>query len=161
MTDSAELKFGLGQIGQIAVPVRVVDRAIEFYRDVLGMPFLFLAPPGPGSTESFGLSTADGFLRDRCMFPRRLSRVSSFAERRYSGRYHQSRKSGSHTLDICAEQQQREGEARDPSDQFDRNGWVGGLSGPHTMCWRFRPLRGWLSRGSWRTRPHELGQPPA
>ncbi len=44
MTTSAD--FGLSQIGQIAVRVRDVDRAIAFYRDVLGMRFLFRAPPG-------------------------------------------------------------------------------------------------------------------
>jgi catechol 2,3-dioxygenase-like lactoylglutathione lyase family enzyme len=38
--------FGLAQIGQIAVPVSDVERAIAFYRDVLGMRFLFQAPPG-------------------------------------------------------------------------------------------------------------------
>jgi catechol 2,3-dioxygenase-like lactoylglutathione lyase family enzyme len=32
---------GLGRIGQIHVSVTDVDRAIEFYRDVLGLPFLF------------------------------------------------------------------------------------------------------------------------
>ncbi len=35
----------LDQIGQIAVPVRNLDRAVSFYRDVLGMTFLFQAPP--------------------------------------------------------------------------------------------------------------------
>ena len=38
--------FGLTQIGQIAVPVSDIDRATSFYRDVLGMNFLFQAPPG-------------------------------------------------------------------------------------------------------------------
>lgn len=38
--------FGLGQIGQIAVPVTDIERSIRFYRDVLGMRFLFQAPPG-------------------------------------------------------------------------------------------------------------------
>jgi methylmalonyl-CoA/ethylmalonyl-CoA epimerase len=38
--------FGLAQIGQIAVPVSNIDRATTFYRDVLGMRFLFQAPPG-------------------------------------------------------------------------------------------------------------------
>lgn len=33
-------------IGQIAVPVRDVERATAFYRDVLGLPHLFSAPPG-------------------------------------------------------------------------------------------------------------------
>lgn len=38
--------FGLGQIGQIAVPVTDIERSIRFYRDTLGMRFLFQAPPG-------------------------------------------------------------------------------------------------------------------
>ena len=38
--------FGLSQIGQIAIPVTDVERAIKFYRDTLGMRFLFQAPPG-------------------------------------------------------------------------------------------------------------------
>jgi len=38
--------FGLGAIGQIAVTVRDVERATAFYRDILGVPFLFSAPPG-------------------------------------------------------------------------------------------------------------------
>ncbi|MGH7662697.1 MAG: VOC family protein [Gemmatimonadaceae bacterium] len=37
-------QFGLSRIGQIAVPVRDVDRATAFYRDKLGMTFLFPAP---------------------------------------------------------------------------------------------------------------------
>lgn len=36
--------FGLSQIGQIAVRVRDLDRAVAFYRDRLGMRFLFTAP---------------------------------------------------------------------------------------------------------------------
>jgi len=35
----------LNQIGQIFVNVKELDRAIEFYRDTLGMTFLFEAPP--------------------------------------------------------------------------------------------------------------------
>ena len=38
--------FGLQEIGQIAVPVADLERAVAFYRDVLGMRFLFQAPPG-------------------------------------------------------------------------------------------------------------------
>ena len=41
-----ESKFGLNQIGQIAIPVSNLERAVMFYRDVLGMRFLFQAPPG-------------------------------------------------------------------------------------------------------------------
>jgi methylmalonyl-CoA/ethylmalonyl-CoA epimerase len=36
----------LGAIGQIAMPVHDLPRATAFYRDVLRLPFLFLAPPG-------------------------------------------------------------------------------------------------------------------
>jgi methylmalonyl-CoA/ethylmalonyl-CoA epimerase len=46
---------GLAEIGQIAVPVADVDRAIAFYRDVLGMRFLFKAPPGLGFFDCAGV----------------------------------------------------------------------------------------------------------
>ena len=36
----------LNQIGQIFVNVKDLDRATAFYRDVLGMKYLFSAPPG-------------------------------------------------------------------------------------------------------------------
>jgi methylmalonyl-CoA/ethylmalonyl-CoA epimerase len=36
--------FGLGPIGQIHVYIQDVDRAVRFYRDVLGMKFLFQFP---------------------------------------------------------------------------------------------------------------------
>jgi methylmalonyl-CoA/ethylmalonyl-CoA epimerase len=39
-------RFGLGPIGQIAVPVGDIERAVAFYRDTLGMRLLFQAPPG-------------------------------------------------------------------------------------------------------------------
>jgi predicted enzyme related to lactoylglutathione lyase len=37
--------FGLSAIGQIHVTVHDVERAVAFYRDTLGMQFLFQAPP--------------------------------------------------------------------------------------------------------------------
>jgi methylmalonyl-CoA/ethylmalonyl-CoA epimerase len=37
--------FGLSRIGQIAIPVKNLARAVSFYRDTLGMPLLFEAPP--------------------------------------------------------------------------------------------------------------------
>jgi methylmalonyl-CoA/ethylmalonyl-CoA epimerase len=40
MSAAAE-QFGLSQIGQIAVPVKDIQRAMTFYRDTLGMRFLF------------------------------------------------------------------------------------------------------------------------
>ncbi len=45
----------LGPIGQIAVPVGNLERAIAFYRDVLGMRFLFQAPPGLGFFDCAGV----------------------------------------------------------------------------------------------------------
>lgn len=38
--------FGLSRIRQIALVVRDLGAAIAFYRDQLGMKFLFQAPPG-------------------------------------------------------------------------------------------------------------------
>jgi predicted enzyme related to lactoylglutathione lyase len=55
MASSPRGDFGLAQIGQIAVPVADVARAIAFYRDVLGMRFLFQAPPGLGFFDCNGV----------------------------------------------------------------------------------------------------------
>jgi catechol 2,3-dioxygenase-like lactoylglutathione lyase family enzyme len=38
------MALSLDRIGQIAVRATDLDRAVEFYRDVLGMPFLFRVP---------------------------------------------------------------------------------------------------------------------
>ncbi|HUJ31254.1 MAG TPA: VOC family protein [Candidatus Acidoferrum sp.] len=40
----ADSGFGLGQIGQIGITVTDLDRSIAFYRDTLGMKFLFRVP---------------------------------------------------------------------------------------------------------------------
>ena len=45
MTIHAPATPGLGQIGQIAIAVKDLGKAVAFYRDVLGLPFLFEAPP--------------------------------------------------------------------------------------------------------------------
>src|SRR4026207_1526096 len=50
MTDAA---FGLHQIGQIRIQVTDVDRAVAFYRDQLGMDFLY-AFPGMGFFDAGG-----------------------------------------------------------------------------------------------------------
>ena len=42
----SESVVALSQIGQIAVRAKDLTRAAAFYRDVLGMKFLFQAPPG-------------------------------------------------------------------------------------------------------------------
>jgi predicted enzyme related to lactoylglutathione lyase len=36
---------GLSRIHQLSMRVHDVDRAVRFYRDTLGVPFLFAAPP--------------------------------------------------------------------------------------------------------------------
>jgi predicted enzyme related to lactoylglutathione lyase len=36
---------GLSRIGQVSMHAKDLDRAIGFYRDTLGIPFLFRAPP--------------------------------------------------------------------------------------------------------------------
>ena len=43
------------RIGQIAVLVQDVERATAFYRDVLGLRFLFSAPPGPAFFDCGGV----------------------------------------------------------------------------------------------------------
>ena len=55
MSNQKNEDFGLAEIGQIAVPVSDIDRAIAFYRDVLGMRFLFKAPPGLGFFDCNGV----------------------------------------------------------------------------------------------------------
>jgi methylmalonyl-CoA/ethylmalonyl-CoA epimerase len=37
--------IGLSEIGQVTNVVKDLDRAVKFYRDALGIPFLFQAPP--------------------------------------------------------------------------------------------------------------------
>jgi predicted enzyme related to lactoylglutathione lyase len=41
---STQQPFGLAQIGQIAITVQDLERAVAFYRDKLSMQFLFAAP---------------------------------------------------------------------------------------------------------------------
>ncbi len=42
---SSPPQVNLGRIGQISINVHDIGRAAVFYRDVLGMPLLFEAPP--------------------------------------------------------------------------------------------------------------------
>ena len=44
MTTSATYQVALDRIGQIAINVRDVARAVQFYRDTLGLRFLFEVP---------------------------------------------------------------------------------------------------------------------
>jgi methylmalonyl-CoA/ethylmalonyl-CoA epimerase len=43
---SAHSALNISQIGQIALPIHNLDRAVAFYRDTLELPFLFQAPRG-------------------------------------------------------------------------------------------------------------------
>jgi methylmalonyl-CoA/ethylmalonyl-CoA epimerase len=60
------IPFGLGPIGQILVPVSDVDRAAAWYRDVLGIRYLF-GFPGMAFLDAGGVRlylaspTEDGF----------------------------------------------------------------------------------------------------
>ena len=45
----------LARIGQIFVNVKDLDRAIAFYRDILGMKFLFQAPPNMAFFDCDGI----------------------------------------------------------------------------------------------------------
>ncbi len=47
--------FGLSRIGQIAVVVHDVPRAVAFYRDTLGMRLLFEAPPSMAFFDCAGV----------------------------------------------------------------------------------------------------------
>jgi methylmalonyl-CoA/ethylmalonyl-CoA epimerase len=55
MSTSTTAGFGLTAIGQIAIPVSNIEQAVAFYRDVLGMRFLFQAPPGLGFFDCGGV----------------------------------------------------------------------------------------------------------
>lgn len=47
--------MNLSSIGQIAVHVQDLERATAFYRDTLGVPFLFKAPPGLAFFDAGGV----------------------------------------------------------------------------------------------------------
>ena len=52
---AATSPFGLSRIGQIAVVVHDLPRAVAFYRDALGMRLLFEAPPGMAFFDCAGV----------------------------------------------------------------------------------------------------------
>src|SRR5207237_1997663 len=41
--NAAAAQLGISRVGQIAINVHDLDRATAFYRDILGLPFLFSA----------------------------------------------------------------------------------------------------------------------
>jgi methylmalonyl-CoA/ethylmalonyl-CoA epimerase len=44
--DAMMTATGLSRIHQVSMRAHDVERAVRFYRDTLGLPFLFAAPPG-------------------------------------------------------------------------------------------------------------------
>lgn len=61
--------FRLSALGQISMGARDIERATAFYRDVLGLPHLFSAPPGLAFFDLDGvrlmLSAPEGAEEDR------------------------------------------------------------------------------------------------
>ncbi len=53
--DSAPTGFGLSTLGQVAVTVRDLETMTAFYRDTLGLRFLFSAPPGMSFFDCDGI----------------------------------------------------------------------------------------------------------
>jgi methylmalonyl-CoA/ethylmalonyl-CoA epimerase len=49
------MTLATARIGQIAVNVKDIDRAVAFYRDRLGLRFLFTAPPNMGFFDCGGV----------------------------------------------------------------------------------------------------------
>ncbi len=52
---ASDSDFGLSTITQIAVTVKDIERATEFYRDQLGMKYLFSAPPNLAFFDCAGI----------------------------------------------------------------------------------------------------------
>ena len=60
----SDAPFGLSRIGQIAVRVHDLERAVAFYRDTLGMRFLFQAPPGLAFFDCAGVRLLLDWVQD-------------------------------------------------------------------------------------------------
>ena len=55
MTTPIPIAPTISRIGQIFVNVKDLERAISFYRDTLGIPFLFQAPPNMAFFDCGGI----------------------------------------------------------------------------------------------------------
>jgi len=44
-TEESRMSLSNATVGQLMIPVEDFDRGVSFYRDTLGLPFLFSAPP--------------------------------------------------------------------------------------------------------------------
>jgi methylmalonyl-CoA/ethylmalonyl-CoA epimerase len=57
--------MNLNQIGQIALQADDLDRAVAFYRDTLGMRFLFQVPPGLAFFDCGGIRLMIDGIKER------------------------------------------------------------------------------------------------
>ena len=57
--------MNLNQIGQIAIPADDLERAVAFYRDTLGMKFLFQVPPGLAFFDCGGIRLMIDGIKER------------------------------------------------------------------------------------------------
>jgi len=57
--------MNLNQIGQIALPAEDLERAVAFYRDTLGMRFLFQVPPGLAFFDCGGIRLMIDGIKER------------------------------------------------------------------------------------------------
>ena len=56
---------GLTRIGQVSMRATDIDRAVDFYRDTLGLTFLFKAPPQLAFFDCAGVRLLLGVPEDR------------------------------------------------------------------------------------------------
>jgi methylmalonyl-CoA/ethylmalonyl-CoA epimerase len=56
---------GLSRIGQISMNARDLDRAVQFYRDTLGLSFVFTAPPQMAFFDCAGVRLLVGVAEDK------------------------------------------------------------------------------------------------
>jgi len=64
--------MNLNQIGQIALHADDLDRAVAFYRDTLGMRFLFQVPPGLAFFDCGGIRLMIDAIKEKEL-PERIS----------------------------------------------------------------------------------------
>ena len=75
---NAASSFELSGIGQVAINVQDLERAIEFYRDVLGLEYLFSAPPQMAFFDCGGVRLLLGMLPEPSGPDGRLEREPGF-----------------------------------------------------------------------------------
>ena len=111
MTDPGASTFGLGPIGQVLIPVTDVERAAAWYRDVLGIRYLF-GFPGMAFLDADGVRlylaspTEPGFDGPATLYFRVPDIHAAVAELEargvtFSGRPHMIVDDGTHQTWMC------------------------------------------------------------